>query len=70
MQKTKHKCILDACRYLEAKAFRITYLPVDTKGLIDIKTFEGVPNTKSEKFLYCSIMTVNNEIDVKTIGQM
>jgi cysteine desulfurase len=72
--QTEHKCILDTCRSLEAKGFKITYLPVNTNGLVDIKTLEGILNTEPEKILCCSVMTVNNEIgviqDMKTIGQM
>ena len=34
---TEHKCILDTCRYLEQDGFRVTYLPVQTNGLIDLE---------------------------------
>ena len=33
----EHKCVLDSCRALEAEDFDITYLPVQTNGLVDMK---------------------------------
>lgn len=34
--QTEHKCVLDSCRHLEAQGARITYLPVNDKGLLDL----------------------------------
>ena len=34
---TEHKCVLDACRHLEEEGFKVTYLPVNTEGLIDLE---------------------------------
>ncbi|CAG7589427.1 MAG: IscS subfamily cysteine desulfurase [Candidatus Midichloria sp.] len=58
---TEHKCILDTCRYLEQEGFRVTYLPVKTNGLIDLKDLE---NAISSDTLLVSIMAINNEIGV------
>lgn len=60
--QTEHKCVLDSCRALEGEGFDITYLPVDTKGLVDMKTLESAvrPDT-----VLVSVMTVNNEIGVR-----
>jgi len=33
----EHKCVLDSCRALEAEGFDITYLPVQTNGIIDME---------------------------------
>ncbi len=66
--------MLDTCRSLETKGFKVTYLPVLPSGLVDLKHLEQVLSVEPEKILCCSIMTVNNEIgviqDVKAIGEM
>lgn len=69
--QTEHKCVLDSCRSLEAEGFRVTYLPVQKSGIIDLKELEAAiqPDTS-----LVSVMTVNNEIGVKQpiaeIGQI
>nr|XP_061814381.1 cysteine desulfurase-like [Nerophis lumbriciformis] len=69
--QTEHKCVLDSCRILESEGFRVTYLPVQTNGLIDLELLEAsmTPDTS-----LVSIMTVNNEIGVmqpvKEIGRL
>lgn len=69
--QTEHKCVLDSCRHLQDEGFEVTYLPVDSSGLIDLKQLEEA--IKPETALV-SIMTVNNEIGViqpmKEIGQL
>lgn len=59
--QTEHKCVLDSCRHLQDEGFDVTYLPVQTSGLIDMKELEAAmrPDTA-----LVSIMTVNNEIGV------
>ncbi|XP_055541544.1 cysteine desulfurase, mitochondrial [Wyeomyia smithii] len=60
--QTEHKCVLDSCRALEAEGFRVTYLPVQQNGLINLEALDKAitPDTS-----IVSIMTVNNEIGVK-----
>ena len=58
---TEHKCVLDTCRHLEQEGFSITYLPVKTDGLIDLKNLK---NAIREDTLIVSVMAVNNEIGV------
>ena len=58
---TEHKCVLESCRSLSEQGFEITYLPVKTDGLIDLKVLE---NTIKDDTLVVSIMGVHNEIGV------
>ena len=68
---TEHKCVLDACRHLEEEGFKVTYLPVQPNGLIDL---EQLKNAMTDKTLLVSVMAVNNEIGViqplKEIGKL
>ena len=59
--QTEHKCVLDSCRALEGEGFEVTYLPVKTNGIVDLKLLEEAirPDTS-----LVSIMAVNNEIGV------
>lgn len=67
----EHKCVLDSCRAMENEGMDVTYLPVQTNGLVDLKQLEDAfrPDTS-----LVSIMFVNNEIGVKQpmkeIGEM
>lgn len=68
---TEHKCVLESCRLLSEKGFKVTYLPVNSNGLIDLNELE---KKISSKTLLVSIMGVHNEIGViqplKDIGQI
>lgn len=57
----EHKCVLDSCRKLSEEGFDITYLPVQSNGVIDLSALEAAirPDTS-----LVSIMTVNNETGV------
>ncbi|CAK9295290.1 unnamed protein product [Gordionus sp. m RMFG-2023] len=59
--QTEHKCVLDSCRALESEGFKITYLPVQKNGVVDLKVLEE--SITSETILI-SVMTVNNEIGI------
>ncbi|NDB82657.1 MAG: IscS subfamily cysteine desulfurase [Alphaproteobacteria bacterium] len=59
--KTEHKCVLDAARHLEIEGFRVTYLDVDNRGIIDL---EHLNNSITEQTSIVSIMALNNEIGV------
>ncbi|MBW8309651.1 MAG: IscS subfamily cysteine desulfurase [Candidatus Paracaedibacteraceae bacterium] len=58
---TEHKCVLDTCRHLEQEGFEVTYLPVDTHGLINL---EDLKAAIKETTVLVSVMAVNNEIGV------
>ena len=68
---TEHKCILDTCRHLEQDGFKVTYLPVQSNGIIDLNLLK---DTITDNTVLVSVMAVNNEIGViqplKEIGKM
>jgi cysteine desulfurase len=59
--QTEHKCVLDTCRYLEDEGFKVTYLPVQENGLVDLKLLK---NSITDQTIIVSVMAVNNEIGV------
>lgn len=68
---TEHRAVLDPCEYLQTLGFEITYLPVNSDGLIDLAELETAirPDT-----ILVSVMAANNEIGVlqplKEIGEI
>ncbi len=58
---TEHKCIINSCRDIEQDGAKVTFLPVDKNGLINLTDLE---NAVTEKTCLVSIMAVNNEIGV------
>jgi cysteine desulfurase len=58
---TEHKAVLDTCKYLEEVGYSVTYLPVQSDGLIDLDEFENVITSKT---ILVSLMYANNEIGV------
>ena len=58
---TEHKCVLDSCRHLEQEGFKITYLPVQPNGIIDLNRLR---EAIIDRTVLVSIMAVNNEIGV------
>lgn len=59
VSKIEHPSILETAKYLERKGYKVTYLDVDTNGLVDVNDLSQ--HITSETFLV-SIMWVNNEI--------
>jgi len=57
----EHKAVLDTGKRLEKSGFKVTYLPVDGKGLIDL---EDLRRAITPKTILISIMYANNEIGV------
>ncbi len=68
---TEHKCVLDTCKRLEKEGFRVTYLPVQQNGLVDLDQLRAAI---TDKTILVSIMYANNEIGVvqpvKEIGKI
>src|SRR6201985_2404923 len=60
-QVTEHKAVLDTCKKLEKQGYRVTYLPVQADGLVDI---EDLRRAIDDKTILVSIMYANNEIGV------
>ena len=68
---TEHKAVLDTCKHLEKDGYRVTYLPVQKDGLIDLddlrRALDGKTigeKTKDDKTILVTIMSANNEIGV------
>lgn len=57
----EHKAILDACKHLERLGANVTYLPVQSDGLVNLQQLEAAI---TEKTILISIMYGNNEIGV------
>lgn len=68
---TEHKATLDSCKHLEKQGCRVTYLPVDKYGLVNL---EELRQAITDKTILISIMMANNEIGViqpiKEIGKI
>lgn len=58
---TEHKAVLDTAKKLEKRGYRITYLPVNRDGLIDL---DQLREAITDKTILISIMYANNEIGV------
>jgi cysteine desulfurase len=58
---TEHKATLDTCKRLEKHGYRVTYLPVQTSGLIDLDVLR---EAITDKTILISVMYANNEIGV------
>ena len=69
--KTEHKAVLDTMRELEREGFEVTYLDVQSNGLLDLEVLKAAlrPDT-----ILVSVMWVNNEIgviqDIDAIGEL
>ncbi len=57
----EHKCVLDSCRAMEQEGIDVTYLPVQSNGLVCLGALEDAirPDTSC-----VSVIAVNNEIGV------
>jgi cysteine desulfurase len=55
---TEHKAVLDTCKHLEKIGARVTYLPVDSEGLISLAELEAAMTPQT---ILVAIMYGNNE---------
>jgi cysteine desulfurase len=58
---TEHKAVIDTCKHLEKNGYRVTYLPVQKDGLINL---DDLRNAITDKTILITIMAANNEIGV------
>lgn len=68
---TEHKAVLDTCKKLEKEGAEVTYLQVNSEGLIDLAELEAAMKPST---ILVSIMWANNETGViqpiKEIGEL
>jgi len=68
---TEHRSVLDSCKALERRGYKVTYLPVNRYGLVEV---ERLSEAVSERTILISLMAANNEIGtlhpVQEIGQL
>jgi cysteine desulfurase len=69
--KVEHPAVLNTCEYLEKTGYKVTYLPVDHEGMIDLDELTGSITTKT---VLISIMYANNEtgtlLPIKEVGEI
>jgi cysteine desulfurase len=58
---TEHKAVLDTGKRLEKYGYRVTYLPVQKDGLVDL---DDLKRAIDDKTILVTIMAANNEIGV------
>ncbi len=55
----EHHAVIETCKFLERRGFRVTYLPVDEYGLVDL---DDVRKAITDKTILISVMHANNEM--------
>jgi len=55
----EHKAVLDTCKRLEKQGYEVTYLKVDSEGLVDP---DDVARAITDRTILVSIMLANNEV--------
>lgn len=58
---TEHKAVLDSCKRLEKYGYRVTYLPVQKDGLVEL---EAIRQAMDDATILVTIMAANNETGV------
>ncbi len=55
----EHPAVLEVCAYLEKQGFRVTYVPVDEDGLVNLEVLE---KSITPQTILISVMQANNEV--------
>jgi len=55
----EHHAVIESCKFLERRGFKVTYLPVDKYGLVDPNE---VKKAMTNKTILISVMHANNEM--------
>ncbi|MEI6061839.1 MAG: cysteine desulfurase family protein, partial [Bacteroidota bacterium] len=55
----EHPAILEVCTWLQKQGFRVSYLPVDSIGLVEVGLLEGLITAGT---ILVSVMHANNEV--------
>lgn len=55
----EHQAVLNSCRHLEKKGFRVSYLPVDSHCRIDL---QALADSIDDDVILISVMLANNEV--------
>nr|WP_321421529.1 formate dehydrogenase accessory sulfurtransferase FdhD [uncultured Methanobacterium sp.] len=67
----EHPAVLETCKHLEQEGFRVTFLPVDGEGIVDVADVE---NAITDQTILITIMHANNEIGtiqpIRRIGEI
>lgn len=67
----EHRAVLDSCRRLEKQGLRVTYVPVDKYGVVDLDALRAAV---TDRTILVSVMFANNEIGtiqpVEAIGRL
>lgn len=58
---TEHKAVLDSCKHLEKLGAHVTYLDVESDGLLDLSKLEAA---MTDQTILVAVMYANNEIGV------
>ena len=67
----EHHAVIEPCKFLEGRGFKVTYLPVDDHGLVDP---QDVKKAITAKTILISVMHANNEVGtiepIREIGKI
>ena len=55
----EHQAVLNSCSHLEKNGFRVTYLPVDSQGRMDL---QALADSIDDDVILISVMLANNEV--------